>query len=47
MKPRTCHCGRKITVTYQGKVYIPEDNHHDLCQKCWKAEKDRERIKTA
>ena len=36
-------CGRPVTVfLWDGKVRNSMKDH-DLCQKCWKAEKDRQR----
>ena len=36
-------CGRRIVIAYRGKFFLPRDDDHDLCLKCWKGEKDRYR----
>lgn len=36
-------CGRRIVVFYRGRAFIPRDDDHDLCQQCWKGERDRAR----
>ena len=38
-----CECGRKIVVRINGRYKLATDNQHDLCHKCWKAERDRDR----
>ena len=44
MARRYCECGRKIVVFrskgFKGVKQGKSD--HELCQKCWKAERDRE-----
>ena len=41
---RYCSCGRKIAVARsKGRAGVIQSKNHDLCQKCWKAERDRER----
>ncbi len=39
---KTCFdCGRKIIILYHGRAYLPSDNQHDLCRRCWKRAGDR------
>lgn len=43
MARRYCNCGRKIVV-YKSKGYKgvkQGKDDHDLCQKCWKAFRDK------
>lgn len=47
-RPKYCACGRRIVVIRRTgyrtiKVGTPQDSAHDLCSKCFKAQKDRER----
>jgi hypothetical protein len=47
MRRLLCRCGRKIRVNYsKGRkgVRRPPDGAHDMCSKCWKAERDRMRV---
>lgn len=41
MRNKTCDCGRAIVVKIRGRYKYPKDNDHDLCQRCFKAEKQR------
>lgn len=44
MARRYCECGRKVVVRRsknRGGVKQGKDDH-ELCQKCWKAERDKE-----
>lgn len=50
MANRYCPCGRPIVVRYLdrrtgvGRFMVPQDDGHDLCSKCYKAERDRNRL---
>lgn len=48
MRQAFCDCGRPILAwtKYRRKVIRPKGDH-DLCQKCWKAQRDRTRLVTA
>jgi hypothetical protein len=46
-KPGYCDCGRRIVVIRRSgfrtfKIGKPADNSHDLCSKCFKAQRDRD-----
>ena len=45
MSPPCAHYGRKVVVLIHGRPKQPNDSDHDLCLKCWGAEKDRARAK--
>lgn len=37
-------CGRTVLIRYRGRVFVPRDDEHDLCQRCWQAQVDRSRV---
>lgn len=43
---RYCKCGRKIVVfKCKGQKGVKQANpDHDLCQKCWKSERDSGKV---
>ena len=41
---RYCDCGRKALAFFPHRRTYGADHAHQLCQQCWRAERDRTRV---